>query len=151
MTANQEFHDRTIAYMLLRVFLGVNIASHGVSRLLAASKFENALAAQFAHSFLPHSAVVAFALALPWAETLIGSLILAGLWTRLALIGGALLMIVLTLGSCLIQDWQVAGIQLIYQIAYFFLLFLLNYNHWSVDALRRHKFRSDQWRAMRAA
>ena len=132
---SRELRDRTPAYALLRVFLGVNIALHGISRLLDAAKFRGAVEAQFAHAPLPHPLISAFVLALPWAETVLGVLILAGLWTRIALIGGALVMIALTFGSCLIQDWPVVGIQLVYQLAYFVLLFLHNYNHWSADQL----------------
>lgn len=141
MTGNQEIGDRTIAYAFLRILLGVNIALHGISRLLNPSKFQGVIEAQFAHSALSHTIVAAFALVLPWTESAIGLLILVGLLTRLALIGGALLMIVLTFGSCLIEDWQTAGIQLVYQIAYFILLFVHSYNHWSADTLLRHAFR----------
>jgi thiosulfate dehydrogenase (quinone) large subunit len=137
VTGNQELHDRTIAYALLRILLGVNIALHGISRLLNPSKFQGMVEAQFAHAPLPHPAVAAFAVVLPWAESLVGLLILAGLWTRLALIAGASLIIILTFGSSILQDWQIAGIQLLYEIAYFILLSLRSYNHWSADALLR--------------
>ena len=144
MNENHELLDRTIAYTLFRIFLGVNIAVHGISRLLDPSKFQGTIEAQFAHSPLPHPALAAFALALPWAESVIGLLMIVGLWTRLALTTGASVMIALTFGSCLIQDWQVAGIQLIYQIAYFLLLFLGNLNHWSADAFFGRGMRSDR-------
>jgi hypothetical protein len=78
---NQEMRDRNISYMLLRVLLGVNIALQGISRLLRSSNFAEEIEAHFAHFPLPHPAVAALALALPWAESLIGLLILVGLWT----------------------------------------------------------------------
>jgi thiosulfate dehydrogenase (quinone) large subunit len=138
MPENQEVHDdRVIAYALLRIFMGVNIGAHGIGRLLDPSKFRGATEAQFAHSPLPHAMVIGFALTLPWVETAIGALIFAGLWTRIALMAGALVMIALTFGSCLVQDWQVAGIQLSYQIAYFILLFLHSYDRWSLDTFLR--------------
>jgi thiosulfate dehydrogenase [quinone] large subunit len=138
MTPAQELNDRRLAYALLRAFLGVNIAIHGVSRLWAGSAlFQAKLEAQFAHAPLPHSALAAFALLLPWAEAILGLLVLLGAATRLALIGGALLMIALTFGSGLLQDWSAAGIQLTYAIAYALLLFLRSYNGWSIDAWRQ--------------
>lgn len=140
MNTNQELQDRTVAYALLRIFLGINIGLHGISRLLDSSKFQGMIETQFAHSLLPHPAIVAFVHLLPWAESVVGTLILAGLMTRLSLIVGAAIMIVLTFGSCLIQDWQIAGLQLIYQIAYFALLFLRGYNHWSADAFLKTFF-----------
>ncbi|MGB7171730.1 MAG: DoxX family protein [Acidobacteriaceae bacterium] len=140
MSPTQELDDRRIAYALLRVFLGVNIAIHGVSRLSAGpAVFQGKIDAQFAHAPLPHAAVAAFALLLPWAETIVGLFVLLGAATRLALIGGALLMIVLTFGSGLVQDWPVAGIQLTYAIAYALLLFLRSYNGWSIDAWRQSR------------
>jgi thiosulfate dehydrogenase (quinone) large subunit len=60
--------------------------------------------------------------------------------TRFSLIGGAMIMIALTVGSCLIQDWQAAGLQLFYQIAYSALLFLRRYNNWSADVFLRNGF-----------
>lgn len=129
--------DRTLAYALLRLFLGVNIAMHGISRLaFGSAKFHAAIETQFAHTPLPHPLIAAFAVALPWAEACLGLLLVVGLFTRVALAAGALLMVVLTFGSSLLQDWQIAGIQLIYALAYFLLLFLLSYNRWSLDQLR---------------
>jgi thiosulfate dehydrogenase (quinone) large subunit len=138
---NHELSHRTIAYALLRVFLGVNIALHGISRLLDPSKFLAATEAQFAHSPIPHSAVAAFAVVLPWLEALFGLLIIAGLRTGFALIGGASVMLVITVGTCLNQEWQIASVQLIYQITYFILLFLHDYDHWSADTVLRRFFR----------
>ena len=140
MNPSEEIDDRRLAYALLRVFLGVNIAIHGAIRLWAGpALFQSKLEAQFAHAPLPHAAVAAFALLLPWAEAILGLLVLLGAATRLALIGGALLMIVLTFGSGLVQDWSAAGIQLIYALAYALLLFLRSYNGWSIDAWRHRR------------
>ena len=140
MNGNGELQNRTLAYTLLRLFLGVNIAMHGISRLaFDSSHFRATVEGQFAHSPLPHPLVFAFTLTLPWAEASLGLLILAGLFTRVALAGGALLMVILTFGSSLVQDWQIAGVQLIYAIAYSLLLFALRYNNWSADAWLRRR------------
>jgi thiosulfate dehydrogenase (quinone) large subunit len=126
--------DYALAYALFRATLGVNIAMHGISRMLAGvGGFAAGLEKQFAATPLPHVAVAAFAHALPWAEAIIGLLILFGFATRYALIAGALLMIVLTFGTNLHQDWQVAGLQLIYAIAYALLIAFQRYNVFSVD------------------
>jgi len=129
-----DLQNRTLAYALFRLFLGVNIAMHGISRLaFDPGKFHATIESQFAHTPLPYRLVAAFAVALPWTEACLGLLLLVGLFTRTALICGALLMAVLTFGSSLLQDWSIAGVQLIYAIAYFLLLFLLPCNGWSVD------------------
>jgi len=93
---------------------------------------------QFAGSPLPGDLVRGFANTLPWAEAVIGLLILLGAATRPALISGALMMVVLTFGASLLQDWNVAGVQLVYAIAYFLLLAFAEHNQWSIDGLVEH-------------
>jgi thiosulfate dehydrogenase [quinone] large subunit len=134
--ADQTGNDFALAYALLRITLGINIAIHGISRIVAGpAAFVATLTKQFAGTPLPHFAVQGFAYALPWAEALIGLLLLFGAFTRGALIAGALLIAVLTFGSTLHQDWDVAGLQLIYAVVYFLLLALLRHNALSVDGL----------------
>jgi len=129
-------NDLSLAYALLRITLGTNIALHGISRIVAGpASFVSSLTKQFEGTVLPHLAVQGFGYALPWLEALIGLLILFGALTRVALIAGALLIVLLTLGSTLHQDWDIAGLQLIYALAYFVLIGLRQYNVWSVDGL----------------
>ena len=59
---------------------------------------------------------------LPWCEATVGLLMILGLWTSVALIAGSLLMLALQIGTCLAQNWDVAGAQLIYVLLYFILL-----------------------------
>ena len=127
--------DARIAYAILRLTLGINIALHGVTRLMnGTGGFAAFLVTQFQATLLPRVLVEAFAHTLPWAETTIGLLMLAGLATRFALIAGGLLMAVLTFGTTLRQDFQNAGLQLFYSIAYFMLLSLRARNGFSLDA-----------------
>jgi thiosulfate dehydrogenase [quinone] large subunit len=128
--------DFSLAYALLRATLGVNIAMHGISRILAGvGVFTATLEKQFGSTPLPHFAVRAFGSALPWAEALVGLLILVGGATRIALVAGGLLILVLTLGSTLHQDWEIAGLQLIYATAYSLLIAFRKYNLLSLDRL----------------
>jgi len=128
--------DFAIAYPLLRITLGINIALHGVSRILAGpATFVAGLTKQFANTGLPTFAVQGFGYTLPWLEASIGLLILFGAFTRVALIAGALLIAVLTFGSSLHQDWDVAGLQLIYAVVYFILIALRRFNWLSIDFL----------------
>jgi thiosulfate dehydrogenase [quinone] large subunit len=129
-------NDLSVAYALLRITLGINIAIHGISRILAGpASFVSSLTRQFEGTVLPHFAVQGFGYALPWLEALIGLAILFGALTRVALIAGALLIVLLTFGSTLHRDWDIAGLQLIYALVYFVLIGLRQYNSWSVDGL----------------
>jgi thiosulfate dehydrogenase (quinone) large subunit len=62
-----------------------------------------------------------------------GGGVLAGLFTRFALVAGSLVMIALMAGITLTQNWDVAGIQLIYCAIYYVLLTHRSRNFYSLD------------------
>ena len=135
-----ENSDERLAYALLRLVVGANLMMHGISRLIAGpGEFAAKLVMQFAHAPLPAWSVWAFGLVLPALEAGLGLLLLIGLRTRAVLTAATLLILVLTFGSSLLQDWSAAGIQLTYAAVYAALVFLRRYNGWSVDAwMARH-------------
>ena len=129
--------DGVWAYTILRLSFGANIMLHGVSRLLAGHA---AFLAYLNHYFektpaVPSSLLPAFAWVLPPAETTLGLLLFFGLWTRFALIAGALVLAALVIGTNLAQDWNVAGLQLIYAFLYYYLLVHRDQNAVSVDGM----------------
>jgi thiosulfate dehydrogenase [quinone] large subunit len=108
---------------------------HGVSRILAgAGGFAHSLLPGFSNTPLSASSVYAFGLTLPYAEAILGGLLLLGFWTRYACVLGLLLLATLTFGSALRQDWNAAGAQLIYAVVYAALLGLREHNGLSLDA-----------------
>jgi thiosulfate dehydrogenase (quinone) large subunit len=128
--------DRRIAYALLRVVFGVDIFFHGLSRLLGDhAAFLAYLSQQMAKAPISKALLPPFAAALPWTEAGIGLLLLLGLFTRFALVAGSLEIIVLMAGITLAQNWEVAGIQLIYCAIYFVLLTHRGRNFYSLDTL----------------
>ena len=145
-TVNREDDlNRSYGYVLLRVMLGVNMLFHGVSRLLAgAGAFAANMTNEFQKTVLPAALVHVFLLVLPWAEAAVGSLILLGLFRRPALLAGGALMVALTFGTTLRQDWPSAGLQLIYAIVYAVLLAFLSYDRFAVDLLLSRTGRRNQ-------
>jgi thiosulfate dehydrogenase [quinone] large subunit len=138
-STNRE-KDAALGYLLLRATIGTNIFTHGLSRVLAGpSHFADALVPAFQHAPLPAGFVRLFALALPWAESIVGMLVLLGIRTRIALVAGSLLILTLTFGATLNQDWESAGLQLIYATVYASLLAFRNHNTFSVDELLQSK------------
>jgi thiosulfate dehydrogenase [quinone] large subunit len=126
--------DSSLAYALLRITLGLNIFMHGTSRLLAGvGNFVSGMIKLFQGTVLPTAVVVPFGYALPWLEAGLGFLIIVGFRTREALVAGSLLMLALTFGTALRQDWDVAGVQLLYSAVYAALIAALRYNRLSVD------------------
>jgi thiosulfate dehydrogenase [quinone] large subunit len=123
-----------IAYLLLRLTLGANIFLHGFSRLIGDhAAFAAYLDKQMHNAPLPGFLIHGVGVVLPWCEGIVGLLMILGLWTSVALMAGSLLMLTLQIGICLAQNWDVAGVQLIYVLLYFVLLTYSERNRWSVD------------------
>ena len=119
-----HYSDAVIAYGILRLSFGANIMLHGLSRLLAGQAgFLAYLNHYFEHTpLMPKAFLPIFGTVLPPVEAVVGLLLLLGLATRFSLIAGALVMTVLVFGTNLAQDWNVAGLQLIYCFLYYYLL-----------------------------
>ncbi len=66
---------------------------------------------------------------------MLGVALILGLLTRVALAGGAVFMMALTIGVTANQQWDVAGQQLVYSVVFFVLLFLAEHNRLSVDGM----------------
>jgi thiosulfate dehydrogenase (quinone) large subunit len=135
--AGSQTSDPVIAYTILRLSFGANILLHGLSRLLIGRPgFLAYLNHYFEHApLVPASILPAFAAVLPWVETILGLLVMVGLLTRFGLIAGALVLTVLVVGTNLAQDWNVAGLQLIYCFIYYYLLVHRQQNRISLDSV----------------
>jgi thiosulfate dehydrogenase [quinone] large subunit len=128
--------DRRLAYLLLRLTLGINMLLHGAVRLPALGAFTAGMVQQFADTPLPAMAVHLFGLALPFIETAIGLLLMGGLWTRWTLVAGGLLITTLVFGTGLRGDWETLSIQMLYAIIYYLLLAARTDDYFALDTLR---------------
>jgi thiosulfate dehydrogenase [quinone] large subunit len=137
---NRNPQDIAVAYLLLRMTIGLNIFIHGLSRLfMGLTVFADSLVPMFAKTFLPGRSVYAFGLALPWVETTLGLLLLLGFRTRIALVGSSSLMFALTFGTSIRQDWTTASVQLIYAAIFASLLAYREIDICSLDVLLRSR------------
>ena len=125
--------DRRAAYAILRLALGVNMLLHGLVRLPHMAAFVNGMATQFQATVLPGFAVKSFGWVLPFAEGLIGLLLVLGWRTRQALVAGGLVMAALIAGTSLRSDWPTVGIQMVYSAIYYLLLRDASHNGFSLD------------------
>lgn len=127
--------DASIAYAIFRLTFGVNIGFRGIVRISnGLDNFTGGLLKQFAVTSFPLSAVSAFGYTVPWIETVVGILLILGLWTRGALIVGGLMMTALSFGTMFLQNFDLAWLQLTYAMAFFGLLALRSWNLISLDA-----------------
>ena len=110
-----------LAYLILRLTMGVNMFTHGVARLLDLEKFNMWMIGQFSNTILPEFLVSLSSYMIPFAELIIGVLLILGLFTSRALLLGALLITVLVFGSGLQENWNVMSSQMIYAIFFFIL------------------------------
>jgi thiosulfate dehydrogenase [quinone] large subunit len=133
----QPTPDRNLAYLILRFTLGLSIFMHGLVRLPHLRAFADGLVKLFGDTQLPALLVRPFGVGLVFVETIVGLLVLLGLWTRVALIVGSATMAAPIFGTALRSGWNTLAIQLLYAVIYAALLAARGYNAYSLDALLR--------------
>ncbi|MFC5408405.1 MauE/DoxX family redox-associated membrane protein [Larkinella bovis] len=113
----------SLALLVLRVGLGVDLGMHGLVRIPKLVKFADKMVSDFSATFLPDFLVRGFAFALPFVELVIGVMLLLGgrflVWGGLV---GGFTMAVLIFGTGLREEWSTVSIQLIHLLAFYFLL-----------------------------
>jgi thiosulfate dehydrogenase [quinone] large subunit len=133
-----RLNNRQLAYTLLRIALGVNFAGHGLIRIHnGVAVFAQTTAEHLVKSPLPPSLTYAFSYTIPFIEAILGLTLVLGVFTRAALIAGAVFMMALTIGVTSNQQWELASQQLLYSVVFFLLLFLHEYNQFSLDTVLR--------------
>ncbi len=130
--------DAKIAYLLIRLTMGLNFFMHGAVRIFGnLDKFRDKVVTDFQETWLPQPMVELFATTLPFVELTIGALLLVGLFTRQAIIAGAVAMMVLIFGTSLRQDWALVGSQIVYSLFFYFLMRYASDNIWALDSQRK--------------
>ncbi|MGP2655636.1 DoxX family protein [Malaciobacter sp. WC5094] len=129
-------NSKDFAFALLRLAMGVNMFVHGLVRLPKLEGFNTWMVGYFQDTFLPEFLVSLLAYTIPFVELIVGALLILGLFTRQALLAGALLIVVLLFGACLKENWEWAAFQMIYAIFFFMLSYFIELNTVSIDKLR---------------
>ncbi|MGD1873155.1 MAG: DoxX family protein [Mastigocoleus sp.] len=139
--ANSPFKtDISLAYLFLRLLIGVNFFNHGFTRIGTIPDFVEKTVTNLQGSYFPEPLVRINAFLVPIVELIVGILITLGLFTRAALVVTFGLMVILMLGVTSVQNWGAASSQLIYGIILFILLAGVSFNTFSID----HRFRERQ-------
>lgn len=105
-------------FFFLRLPLAVSMLGHGLVRLPKLAGFSQWMRESMQKSFLPESLITTFSYVLPFAEAIIGILLLAGIFVRYTCYAGLVLMAVLILGSASIENWSAIEAQLIHSILF---------------------------------
>ena len=128
---------REAAYALLRVTLGVIFLFYGVGKFMGGiGNFAGGMNQRFSGK-LPSALVLPFAYTLPFMEVTFGALILLGLFNSIALVLSGLLLLALTFGTVMLGDAPTVAHNLQYALVNFVLLWLADYNSYSIDRFRR--------------
>lgn len=130
-------HDhRAVAYLLLRLTVGVMFFFYGFGKLLGGvGGFASGLEERFAGS-LPMWIVTPFGYALPFIELLLGALLILGLFTRWTLVAAGLLMIGLTFGAVMEPNPPTVANNVLFAAVITALLALVEHDRYSLDARR---------------
>src|SRR6266576_5253673 len=131
--------QRETAYGLLRATMGVIFLFYGIGKFMGGiSNFVGGMNQQFSGK-LPAVMVMPFAYFIPFAETISGALILLGLFTRAGLTLSGVLLVGLTFGVVILGQAPTVAHNLQYVLLNFLLLWFLEFNRFSLDALFRRK------------
>ena len=128
--------DAALGYGLLRLTLGLDFLFHAYQRWFDPANFIEGIVRDFAHTPLPVWSVRVFAASTLGWEPFVGLLLVLGLWTRVALVSGALLVAALVFGTALRAQYTVLSEQLIYALLFFvLLLFRARHDRFGLDGL----------------
>src|SRR5438128_3797269 len=128
---------REVAYALLRLTLGIVFLFSGVGKFMGGlSGFVGTMNQHFSGK-LPAVMVMPFAYVLPFGEVTVGALIVLGLFTRLGLTLSGLLLIGLTFGTVMLNDFPTVAHNVQYALVNFVLLWVSEYNRYSSDSIFR--------------
>ena len=121
------------AYLIARLSIGMSMFVHGLVRLPKLNGFGDWMVGSFKDSALPEALVRPFSYALPVLELAVGALLLLGLFTRLSIIAGSVIMLMLIFGSGMIEKWDAVFTQIVYGVIFAVLYNYLESNRYSVD------------------
>jgi len=125
----------TTVFLLLRLGIATSMFGHGLVRLPKLNAFSEWMTTSFEKSLLPKVMVIPFSYVLPVAEFTVGLLLLIGLFTKPALIMGAVILLVLLFGTAMIENWEAIPSQLLHLAFFALLLQFIQSNSWALDKL----------------
>lgn len=125
--------DISLAYGLLRIVVGINYFNHGFTRLGNIPGFMDAMVGAMEGAWMPEPLVRLTAFFVSPVELIFGLCLILGLFTRLSLVVLFVLMAILMYGVTIVQNWDSASSQLMYNLVLFILLAGVGYNRWALD------------------
>ncbi len=139
----QNYKD--LNYFFLRAVMGINMTIHGGVRLFGDyDAFISKMEKMFAPTFLPNILINIGANFISPVEFVFGILLLIGFKTKISILVLNLNMMLLISGVCLLQKWELAGLQMAYVLYLFFIGNYIEFNKISIDHLLNKKGNSNE-------
>jgi thiosulfate dehydrogenase (quinone) large subunit len=127
--------DMNFGFLILRLTIGLTFLMAGINKLLNFSTTVDYLQGGFVETWLPGFIVAPFAYVLPFAEAVLGGMIVLGFMTRPALYLTGFLMLSLNFGLLVKSDHAGVARNIVYLVVIGLDIMLLNYNKYSLDNL----------------
>jgi thiosulfate dehydrogenase [quinone] large subunit len=121
--------------LMLRLPVGLLFLMAGIGKLTSGESFATNIHSQYDNSFLGGPLLSAFILVLPFAETVVGLLLVLGLFTSPALIGAGMTLIVLFFGKLVAHDGATSAQIMFYLFIVVLALRGAEQNQFSLDAV----------------
>lgn len=130
-------------YSLFRIIMGLNMSIHGAVRIFGDYQaFISKMVNSFESTILPKIFVTIGANLISPTEFLFGLLLIFGFKTKLSISILTSNMLLLISGVCILQKWDLAGLQMTYVIYLFLLGHFLDLNKLSLDHMLMIKEKS---------
>lgn len=124
-----------VATLLLRLWLGLLLLTAGLGKMGNPAGFRSFIHETFDKTILAGPLLDLFAWVQPYAEVVLGALVLVGLLTRVVLALTAANLIVLFFGMLLIKNLQTAAFNSLYFFIAVYALRVARHNRYSLDHL----------------
>lgn len=111
-----KMRDFKTAFFFLKLPIAVSLIGHGLVRLPKLVTFSNWMVTSMENSILPKVLITPFSYVLPFMEAIIGLALFFGFQIKYTLFAGLVLMSILILGSCSIENWNAIEAQLVHAI-----------------------------------
>ncbi|MEP5255305.1 MAG: DoxX family protein [Winogradskyella arenosi] len=125
-------HSKT-SYLIVRLALGLSMFGHGLVRLPKLEAFSQGLVKSFENSMMPEVLTLPFSYILPFGELIFGALLVIGLFTRVAVLGIAAILLALIFGSTLVENWGAITAQLVHVAFVAYLSHHIKDNSYALD------------------
>lgn len=131
---------KELNYSLFRIVMGLNMMIHGAVRIFGDyQSFISKMETNFESTILPKFLVTMGANLISPTEFLFGLFLILGFKTRVSISVLTLNMMLLITGVCILQKWDLAGLQMSYVIYLFLLGHFIDSNNLSLDQLFKNR------------